>query len=202
MIIVVTDRWYNYDLPLGYDACCEAICNAIDSLEIMPDHTLETENAAFKYDVSKTTISWDEFINWLSEKNMVPEHLQRYVEKTPGNTNDSKTEDENREGKSNIYPLNDPRHSENRKHQERCRAIAALIWSKNANIPIGHIAESEEILIFGCENKKRAPDTIRDWIKDLQKKEKSENNPQGRGRPPKDADFSIPKFKLTPRDEK
>lgn len=52
-------------------------------------------------------------------------------------------------------------------HRERCRGIAAMEWSKNDSRTIEDMAQSDEIVNFGCEGKVYDINTVRDWIKDL-----------------------------------
>lgn len=49
----------------------------------------------------------------------------------------------------------------------RCRAIAELLWQHDPNMTIAKMIGLREIREIGCEGVDYAPDTIRDWIKDL-----------------------------------
>jgi len=63
--------------------------------------------------------------------------------------------------------VNENKMRNNQRHKERCRAIAALLWSKEPEITIADMILRDEITVFGCEGKNYAEDTLRDWIKDL-----------------------------------
>ena len=52
-------------------------------------------------------------------------------------------------------------------HKERCRAIAALIWSKSPDVTIADMILRDEIAVFGCEGKIYSGGTLRNWINDL-----------------------------------
>ncbi len=79
------------------------------------------------------------------------------------------------------HPFDNPRHREARRHKERVRAIAALIWKGNPSKTIADMIQSDAINGIACENRNPvySEDTLRKWVKDL--------NPQeGQpGRPPK-----------------
>ncbi len=50
-------------------------------------------------------------------------------------------------------------------HRERCKGIAALLWSANPDLTKAKMAARPEILKFGCEGEKYTSETIQDWIK-------------------------------------
>jgi len=52
------------------------------------------------------------------------------------------------------------------RHKERCRGIAALLWSQNKEITIARMVEAEVLIEIGCEGKTYKEETIRDWIKE------------------------------------
>lgn len=56
---------------------------------------------------------------------------------------------------------------DSQRHRERCRAIAALLWSQDPNITIKDMSYCDEIATYGCEKKVYNENTLRDWIKDL-----------------------------------
>lgn len=68
----------------------------------------------------------------------------------------------NRRSRNPISRLRD-----SRRHRERCRCIAALLWEKSPDRTIVDVLNSHEIVAHGCEGKIYAPKTLRNWIKDL-----------------------------------
>lgn len=52
-------------------------------------------------------------------------------------------------------------------HHERCRAIAALLWSANPDITIADMARSGEIRKFGCEEREYETRTVCRWLASL-----------------------------------
>ena len=55
----------------------------------------------------------------------------------------------------------------NQRHRERCRAIAALIWSNTPDLSITEMINQPELFSFGCEEHGYTEKTLRDWVSDL-----------------------------------
>jgi hypothetical protein len=52
-------------------------------------------------------------------------------------------------------------------HHERCRAIAALLWSIHPELTIAEMARRDEIIKFGCEGEEYNVRTIGRWLSSL-----------------------------------
>lgn len=52
-------------------------------------------------------------------------------------------------------------------HHERCRAVAALLWSIDPEIPIAEMACRSEIIQFGCEGQQYDMRTVSRWLASL-----------------------------------
>ncbi|WP_167631599.1 hypothetical protein [Mariprofundus ferrooxydans] len=80
-----------------------------------------------------------------------------------------------------LFPsveANEPKLRNSQRHKERCRAIAALLWSTHSDITIADMAVSDAITMYGCEEKNYSERVIQNWIRDLHPDPK-------RGRPSK-----------------
>ncbi|OSM07083.1 hypothetical protein MAIT1_04814 [Magnetofaba australis IT-1] len=76
--------------------------------------------------------------------------------------------------------FDDPRHGKTRRHKERVRAVAEVLWRQDPNMTISAMADDAHILEVACEGKIYSKETIRDWVKDL-------NPTGGKGGRPKKA---------------
>ena len=54
------------------------------------------------------------------------------------------------------------RHEE--RHQQRCRAIAEVLWEQNPKLTIADMIKSTPITVVGCERTPYKPATLRRWI--------------------------------------
>ncbi len=99
--------------------------------------------------------------NWIEQKKFpLPEGLKKAaiefgLIETP---RESQPEKKKEERKSLL---------DSQRHRERCRAIAALLWSQDPHITIKDMSYCDEIATYGCEKKVYNEATLRDWIKDL-----------------------------------
>lgn len=104
-----------------------------------------------------------EFVRWAEKITAVPQELKEIIDKAD----------------THLGKKDAPREwSPKQRRRERCRGIAALIWSQQPGLTKGQVADQPEILEHGCQGQQYTKETIETWIK-------AENPNRKGGRPPK-----------------
>lgn len=103
-----------------------------------------------------------EFLAWAAQIISVPEKLKTAVEEAAL-----------RPGRKSTPRAFNPKQS----HRERCRGIAALLWSEHPELTKSQMAQQPQFLEYGCQNKRYVQATIEEWI--------ATENPNKKGGRPK-----------------
>lgn len=141
------------------DKFLTAIKTAIDEGNLVVSEVyLESNNCVadisqHAIDADKSTVQPFILISWAHANNIdVPKEFSKYV--------DTKKKD-----KSALYESISLKKSTI--HHQRCRAVAALLWCIEPEIPIAKMARRREIIEYGCEGHVYDVRTISRWLASL-----------------------------------
>ena len=131
-----------------------AVQNAVESGWLHVDEVYnESGNENSAIDFKRTIVLPIVFINWAIDSAIpVPKQYAEYAEKNRGDK--SLYHEKLGVKKSTV-------------HNERCRAVAELLWRLEPDIPIAEMARRSEIIEIGCEGHAYDTRTICRWLASL-----------------------------------
>ena len=77
------------------------------------------------------------------------------------------------------HEFDDSRHGDSRRHKERVRAIAKLIWKRDPEKTIAELHKDSDMKEIACEGYTYGEPTFRGWVKDLNPRQGKPGRPSG-----------------------